>query len=794
MAFRYSNFPDSIDDLKRLPEYQELSDEDKTYIGRYTELCQRGSSMTPQEKLEFNDLLNNKLKDKMIQSVDWNLLADAVTNCQDFFLNHVLKDISDMVNEKEQEFKNMTEEAKHEFTELVDNKDKKFTQMVDEKTNEFNTRVDSFIDKGIYNNDTHYNKHNFVHYDDGTGVNVYIALKDTQRVSPSDDGTTWRKLTIKGDKGDTGKDGLNLVFKGAWSSKISYKFAHAVAYNGAIFVSIQEDNLGNTPNELIDTEYWIKWKQVAIVTTKLKGIRKVVNNAKRVKFLGCGDIKAFNPDTDTLEVFKDTTALIEHLQYKIDEDNQTIVNLQGDWEGSSNKPVIFEFRVTRNQINDLVFGDGQSIQDGTITKNKLSKDIQESLNSIKENTEKINSIKEDTKATLEENNKKIDKKIEQVNSQYEKSVKKTDKKTQDFIDTKNNPNGIAGLDEHGKIKKEQLPKIDSNVLSIDNNKFKPILSFKPEKQFILMNSSKITSKGRTFEIDEKYLYMFDGQIRKYDKNTFDLVAQTYNNIYIYADTSCVDDKFLYSSNLNTSTSCIDKFDKNTLQTVATSPTGKDYNLRSILVSDDEFLYAINANNTLCKYKKDNLILVAKLDNIYSSIEKHTITSDQYYIYCLKTLNTIIKVNKSTLKIEKEILIDSNANIFSIDCYKDMLYILSKNKGYAYIYNIKNDHLETSHNIYYRGNNFYRIYIKTDNNYVYTINCDSGTKGQQVNIFDYDDSSNNIPDVHYYYKEDIYFIVKSDKQHCYIYSTDGWILRYYKNKLYKILGYEKIEEE
>ncbi|QPW56420.1 hypothetical protein IRP61_11100 (plasmid) [Clostridium botulinum] len=456
MAFRYSNFPDSIDDLKRLPEYQELSDEDKTYVGRYTELCQRGSDMTPQEKLEFNDLLNNKLKDKMIQSVDWNLLADAVTNCQDFFLNHILKDISDMVNEKEQEFKNMTEEAKHQFTELVDNKDKKFTQMVDDKTNEFTTlvndkeknfnmRVDSFIDKGIYNNDTHYNKHNFVHYDDGTGVNVYIALKDTQGVSPSDDGTTWRKLTIKGDKGDTGKDGLNLVFKGAWSSKISYKFAHAVAYNGAIFVSIQEDNLGNTPNELIDTEYWIKWKQVAIVTTKLKGIRKVVNNAKRVKFLGCGDIKAFNPDTDTLEVFKDTTALIEHLQYKIAEDNQTIVNLQGDWEGSSDKPVIFEFRVTRNQINDLVFGDGQSIQDGTITKNKLSKDIQDSLDNIEKNTEKINSIKEDTKATLEENNKKIDKKI------------------QDFIDTKNKPNGIAELDENGKIKKEQLPKIKNNI-------------------------------------------------------------------------------------------------------------------------------------------------------------------------------------------------------------------------------------------------------------------------------------------------------------------------------------------
>ncbi|WP_039230729.1 hypothetical protein [Clostridium haemolyticum] len=464
MAFRYSNFPDGIDKLKRLPEYQELSNEDKAHVARYTELCQKGSSMTPQEKLEFNNLLNNKLRDKMIQSVDWNLLADAVTNCQDFFLNHVLKDISDMVNEKEQEFTELVEdkdkkftqmvdEKTNEFTTLVSDKDKKFTQMANDKEKNFNMRVDSFVDKGIYNNDTHYNKHNFIHYDDGTGVNIYIALKDTQGVSPSDDGTTWRKLTVKGDKGDTGQDGLNFVFKGAWSSKISYKFAHAVAYNGAIFVSTQEDNLGNTPNELIDTEYWIKWKQVAIVTTKLKGIRKVVNNAKKVKFLGCGDIKAFNPDTDTLEVFKDTTVLIEHLQYKIDEDNQTIVNLQGDWDGSGDKPVIFEFRVTRNQINDLVFGDGQSIQDGTITKNKLSKDIQDSFNSIKENTEKIHSIKEDIKTALNENNQKIDEKVQEVNSQYEEFKKEANT----IKDTKNNKKYKWGV-ENGLVYIEEVEK------------------------------------------------------------------------------------------------------------------------------------------------------------------------------------------------------------------------------------------------------------------------------------------------------------------------------------------------
>ncbi|MCD3216964.1 hypothetical protein G8S55_06815 [Clostridium botulinum C] len=675
MAFRYSNFPDSIDDLKRLPEYQELSDEDKTYVGRYTELCQRGSSMTPQEKLEFNDLLNNKLKDKMIQSVDWNLLADAVTNCQDFFLNHVLKDISDMVNEKEEEFKNMTEEAKHQFTELVDNKDKKFTQMVDDKANEFNMRVDSFIDKGIYNNDTHYNKHNFIHYDDGTGVNVYIALKDTQGVSPSDDGTTWRKLTIKGDKGDTGKDGLNLVFKGAWSSKISYKFAHAVAYNGAIFVSIQEENLGNTPNELIDTEYWIKWKQVAIVTTKLKGIRKVVNNAKRVKFLGCGDIKAFNPDTDTLEVFKDTTALIEHLQYKIDEDNQTIVNLQGDWEGSSDKPVIFEFRVTRNQINDLVFGDGQSIQDGTITKNKLSKDIQESLDNIKENTEKINSIKEDTKATLEENNKKIDEKIQN----FEKKISKINDGTILVNDgCRYKPFMSKGIKELNKFLISNVDEgvVDGNYLYAideDSNLLKINLeSYKKEKEFRANRSGlyKINS-------DKKYIYTVGNEsVYKIDKNNLNLIAECKLKLTNQTIAIILNDKYLYIHDRKNGEK-ICKIDKSTMEVVAQLDLKENY-LRSIF-EDKEFLYCTTSAKETQFLKINKQTLTISSTHEYQDNKACTILCvDENYIFAIDNKDKyILKINKNNGQIlnKNENLIFKKYYNFTSYSNKNSLYLI-----------------------------------------------------------------------------------------------------------------------
>jgi len=86
---------------------------------------------------------------------------------------------------------------------------------------------------------------------------------------------------------------------------------------------------------------------------------------------------------------------------------------------------------------------------GYIGRQDLDKFVNEELDKIKEiensTTEKIKGFKKE------------------INSQYEEFEKKTDKRVQDFINTKNKINGIAGLDENGKIKKEQLPKIQNGM-------------------------------------------------------------------------------------------------------------------------------------------------------------------------------------------------------------------------------------------------------------------------------------------------------------------------------------------
>ncbi|MCD3216959.1 hypothetical protein G8S55_06790 [Clostridium botulinum C] len=79
---------------------------------------------------------------------------------------------------------------------------------------------------------------------------------------------------------------------------------------------------------------------------------------------------------------------------------------------------------------------------GYIGRQDLDKFVNEELDKIKEiensTTEKIKGFKKE------------------ISTQYEDFEKKTDKRVRDFIDTKGQQNGIAGLDEHGKVKKEQL--------------------------------------------------------------------------------------------------------------------------------------------------------------------------------------------------------------------------------------------------------------------------------------------------------------------------------------------------
>lgn len=96
MANRYSNFPNTLDQLRLMPEYQDLSISDKQNIERYNVLVNK-SSLTTAETTELNNLITT-LQDKMVNTSDFNKLVGAVNNMQEYFVNNVLPDISNLVN------------------------------------------------------------------------------------------------------------------------------------------------------------------------------------------------------------------------------------------------------------------------------------------------------------------------------------------------------------------------------------------------------------------------------------------------------------------------------------------------------------------------------------------------------------------------------------------------------------------------------------------------------------------------------------------------------------------------
>ncbi|GAA0181421.1 hypothetical protein SH2C18_39570 [Clostridium sediminicola] len=123
-------------------------------------------------------------------------------------------------------------------------------------------------------------------------------------------------------------------------------------------------------------------------TTILEGSYDLKSTASNINFI-TGDIIAFNSDIDSLIVTKNTVVLKEGRDYSINSNNQSIDAIGEPWVGTVEEPVCFDFRVLRNQINNLVFNDGQSIQNGTVTKQKLSTDVQTILESVVDKSDKI---------------------------------------------------------------------------------------------------------------------------------------------------------------------------------------------------------------------------------------------------------------------------------------------------------------------------------------------------------------------------------------------------------------------
>lgn len=335
MAYNRSVFPEGGYDT--FPELYDLPPERIQDAKRYKALREKPSK-TPQEMQELNNL-SITLDPYILTPEKYNKIGDIATGTQKFFVENV-------------------------------------QGYVETKQEEFDAEINKFTYKGIYNPTTQYYAKNYVTYNDGTGDNIFICVVNSINIDPTN-ATHWRKLGIKGEKGN---DGIGLVFRGAWNNSSVYDAGDAVQYGGVIFACM-EAHINQQPDLTQDTQYWAKAWDLMVTSTDMIGTRNITTSASNINFM-TGEIIAFNPATDILSVYKNSTRLTKNVDYVINPNNQSIDKIGGTWNGTVDQPVFFEFVVKRQQINGLVFSDGQSIQNGTITKNKLSTDVQDSLDEI----------------------------------------------------------------------------------------------------------------------------------------------------------------------------------------------------------------------------------------------------------------------------------------------------------------------------------------------------------------------------------------------------------------------------
>lgn len=96
------------------------------------------------------------------------------------------------------------------------------------------------------------------------------------------------------------------------------------------------------------------------------------------------NISNFNKDNDNLMVYENSVYLNQGTDYIINPDNTISRPNSGTWDGTEKEPIVFDFVAVLNTISSEseVLPDGALLKDHSVTKNKLSQDILDSLSSI----------------------------------------------------------------------------------------------------------------------------------------------------------------------------------------------------------------------------------------------------------------------------------------------------------------------------------------------------------------------------------------------------------------------------
>lgn len=137
--------------------------------------------------------------------------------------------------------------------------------------------------KGEYDSSIAYPKYSVVMYKTEGVQEYFLAIADVpigKTPKSSDSANYWEALTIKGEKGESG---AGLTYEGAWDSSVTYSQTQCVSYQGYLWTSLADDNIGHSPIT-DDGTYWDR-------------IFKVSTEAKYV---------TFDKDSQTLEAWRTT--------------------------------------------------------------------------------------------------------------------------------------------------------------------------------------------------------------------------------------------------------------------------------------------------------------------------------------------------------------------------------------------------------------------------------------------------------------------------------------------------------
>lgn len=323
-----STFPTTVDSFI---EHVSASAADAANIALYQQLIQT-PNLTPTQQTQLANLTTT-LRSKLFFSDDLNLLQDAVLNLENFFLNEV-------------------------------------DGYIQTKQSDFDATVNKFSFQGVYNPSTTYMEWNTVQYN---GQSYICTVDNTVGIAPPTGSTisnsNWALIAqqgIQGPKGDTGQNGIGLVFQGTYDNTKVYNVNDAVAYNGSLYGCIKQTVAGTNPT---NGTYW----DLAVAqgtTNTITTLNNTVTLSSASSNVPIG-IAQFNSSTDVLWVYENSTFIALNQDWVINANGTSIDKKDGTTWASG---TTMNFVVLKNMQNGLIYTDGTMLQANTVSNNALATD------------------------------------------------------------------------------------------------------------------------------------------------------------------------------------------------------------------------------------------------------------------------------------------------------------------------------------------------------------------------------------------------------------------------------------